>query len=478
MSFYSDLKKFNNRTALIFKDNNFSYEKLLRDADEVAKKIEKRSLIFVLGDNDPETIITLIASDICNSVVMLLDNKINYNALFELIRLYMPDIIVLSKEKKLKINNFESYYSIYNYNILKSKKEFKKQLNENLILLQTTSGSTGSPKNVRLSFKNLKSNSDAIIKNLNISSDDITITTLPPSYVFGLSILNTHLKSGAKIILNKSSIIEKDFWEKLILNKVNNFGGVPYIYEMISKVGLKKENFNYLNYTTVAGGHLHDNLKLSILDFYEKYNTSLITMYGAAEATARMSYLPAEFSRKKIGSIGIPIDGGSFYLEDENKNKIIEPNTNGELVYKGDNVCMGYAYSYEDLGKEDINKSILETRDIAYKDKDNFYYIIGKKDRYIKLAGNRISLDEVEKIIFNFGFKVVCCQNIKDKMSIFVNEKNIEKKIIDYISDYTSLHKNLFKVFCLEKFPLNKNNKIDYNSDLFKLLDRQTNKLY
>ena len=95
-----------------------------------------------------------------------------------------------------------------------------------------------------------------------------------------------------------------------------------------------------------------------------------------------------------------------------------------------------------------------------------------KKNRYIKLAGNRISLDEVEKIFFNFGYKVVCCQNIKDKMSIFVNEKNIEKKIIDYISDYTSLHKNLFKVFYLEKFPLNKNNKINYNSKLFKLLDR------
>ena len=147
---------------------------------------------------------------------------------------------------------------------------------------------------------------------------------------------------------------------------------------MLTKVGLKKENFNYLSYTTVAGGHLHDNLKLSIIDFYEKHDTSLITMYGAAEATARMSYLPVEFSRKKIGSIGIPIDGGEFYIEDE-KNKIIEPNVNGELIYKGDNVCMGYSNSYEDLAKDNINKSILETGDIAYKDKDNFYYIIGKK---------------------------------------------------------------------------------------------------
>ena len=247
MSFYSDLKKFNNRTALIFNDLNFSYTSLLEDADKIAKIIKKRSLIFILGDNDPETIISLVASDISNSVVMMLDNKINYNALTELIRLYMPDFIILSREIKLKINNFESYNAIYNYNILKSKNDFKKKLNENLFLLQSTSGTTGSPKNVRLSYKNLKSNSESIIKNLSISSNDITITTLPPSYVFGLSILNTHLKSGAKIVLNKSSIIEKSFWKKLIFNKVNNFGGVPYIYEMLTKVGLKKENFNYLS---------------------------------------------------------------------------------------------------------------------------------------------------------------------------------------------------------------------------------------
>ena len=80
------------------------------------------------------------------------DNKINYNALTELIRLYMPDFIILSREIKLKINNFESYNAIYNYNILKSKNDFKKKLNENLFLLQSTSGTTGSPKNVRLSY--------------------------------------------------------------------------------------------------------------------------------------------------------------------------------------------------------------------------------------------------------------------------------------------------------------------------------------
>ena len=211
MSFYSDLKKFNNRTALIFNDLNFSYTSLLEDADKIAKIINKRSLIFILGDNDPETIISLVASDISNSVVMMLDNKINSNALTELIRLYMPDFIILSREIKLKINNFENYNAIYNYDILKSKNDFKKILNENLFLLQSTSGTTGSPKNVRLSYKNLKSNTESIIKNLSISSNDTTITTLPPSYVFGLSILNTHLKSGAKIVLNKSSIIEKVF---------------------------------------------------------------------------------------------------------------------------------------------------------------------------------------------------------------------------------------------------------------------------
>ena len=131
-------------------------------------------------------------------------------------------------------------------------------------------------------------------------------------------------------------------------------------------------------------------------------------------------------------------------------------------------MCLGYANSSEDLIKKDINNSVLRTGDIGYFDKDGFFYIVGKKSRYIKIAGNRISLDEIEKIINEYGYKNVCNQQSKDTLNIFINEKDIEKKIISYVSNYTNLHESLFKVIFIESFPMTKNNKIDYNNKIFK----------
>ena len=119
-------------------------------------------------------------------------------------------------------------------------------------------------------------------------------------------------------------------------------------------------------------------------------------MYGAAEATSRMSYLKWKYSFKKIGSIGKPIPGGSFYLIDKKGKK---NDKKGELVYQGKNVCMGYAEKLSDLSLPDVNKGILKTGDLAYKDCDGFYYIKGRTNRYVKIYGMRVNLSELETIL-------------------------------------------------------------------------------
>jgi long-chain acyl-CoA synthetase len=470
MNFYNNLKNFKNNTALVINGKEkITYEDLIFEAEKFVSNIaEERSLIFILIDNDLESIVALIGSELNNSVIMLINPNINISALNKLINLYKPDYIFLSKEKNMETNDFELIFSYGVYELLKSIKFFSKKINKKLLFLQTTSGSTGSPKNVKLSYENLKSNTDSIINDLKISKNDIAITTLPPSYVYGLSIINTHLKVGAKIVLNKFSVLEKKFWNMLVFNKVNNFGAVPYIYEILIKIGLKEEFFKNLKYTTVAGGHLDNNLKLSLLKFYEKVGVKLITMYGAAEATSRMSILSPKYSQKKIGSIGVPISNGKIYIEDENKKIITKPYQRGELIFEGKNVFMGYANSFYDLYKQEENNYILKTGDIGYFDKDHFFYIVGKKNRYIKIIGNRISLDELQKIIYEFGYKNVCCQNLKDTLDIFINVENVEDKIQSYVAKYLSLNKSLIKINYLKSFPMTKNNKIDYNNIIFK----------
>ncbi|MBD1156629.1 AMP-binding protein [Pelagibacterales bacterium SAG-MED20] len=352
-------------------------------------------------------------------------------------------------------------------NYWKQKKRLKKKLNDDLALLISTSGSTGTSKLVRLSADNLNENINSIIQYLDISQNDISITTLPMSYVYGLSIINTHLNQGASIVLNNKSVIEKEFWNKLQKNKVTNFGGVPYTYSILEKIKLKNFDLSSLKYTTQAGGKINKQTAKNILKEYNALGIKLYIMYGAAEATARMSYLPWE-NIEKTQSIGKAIPGGEFYLEDSNKKVIKEINTNGELIYKGKNVCMGYAENFQDLTKGDKNKGTLKTGDIAYKDKDNFYYLVGRKDRYIKIYGMRINLQELEDIISNFGIENICMQEKENMINVFVKDDFELEKLKKHLTSVTKIHPSVFIFKTIKDFPLNKNYKISYNKELLK----------
>ena len=204
-----------------------------------------------------------------------------------------------------------------------------------LSLLVSTSGSTGSSKQVRISHENIKENTKSIVKYLNISEKDTCITTLPMSYVYGLSLINTHIYSGGTLVLNDRSVIEKKFWISLQKNKVNNFAGVPYIYQMLDKINFYKNDLKHIKYLTQAGGKLDTKLNKKILANFCNKKKDFYVMYGATEATARMSFLPPKFSNKKIGSIGIPIPGGEFWIENEKKkNNQKEQSIRGARLFR------------------------------------------------------------------------------------------------------------------------------------------------
>ena len=189
-------------------------------------------------------------------------------------------------------------------------------------------------------------------------------------------------------------------------------------------------------------------------------------MYGSAEATARMGYLPWKYVKEKSGSIGKAIQGGKFWLEDKNKKKIKHNQKSGELIYSGKNVSSGYATSYKDL-KEDNNSDILRTGDYAKKDKDGFYYLLGRSDRFIKIQGNRLNLEDIEIYTSSFGIKSVCKLKKNNKIAIFV-EKNVdEKMLLKKIKNKITIHPSNFLIKKISKFPINKNLKISYNHKMF-----------
>jgi acyl-coenzyme A synthetase/AMP-(fatty) acid ligase len=353
-------------------------------------------------------------------------------------------------------------FSFENYSLIRIKGNASPRLNDDLALLLTTSGSTGSPKLVRISYDNLEANANSIAEYLSIDKNERPITALPMSYTFGLSIINSHLIKGAAILLTSKSLMEKEFWTFLKEEKATSLSGVPYTFEMLKKLRFFNMNLEHLKTMTQAGGKMNDELNHKFSEFCNKSGINFFVMYGQTEATARMSYLPAKYSLSKLGSMGIAIPGGRFYLVDDNGETIVENEAVGELVYEGKNVSMGYAISREDLIRGDENNRVLITGDLAKRDAEGFYYIVGRKKRFIKLFGNRINLDETERLIKNITANVACA-GLDDKMVIYITDEELISKVKTFVVEKTKINQKAFKVTLIDSIPKNSSGKTIYS---------------
>ena len=219
------------------------------------------------------------------------------------------------------------------------------------------------------------------------------------NYTYGLSIINSHLLVGAVLLLTEKALTQKEFWNFFKEAGATSFGGVPYTYEMLDRLRFYRMELPSLRYMTQAGGKLIPELHKKFAEYAEKNGKKFIVMYGQCEATARMGYLPADKAIEKCGSMGIAIPGGRFRLIGLDGSTVTEPYTTGELVYEGDNVTLGYAECGEDLLKGDEQHGVLETGDMAQFDEEGFYYIVGRKKRFLKIYGNRVNLDEIDRMV-------------------------------------------------------------------------------
>ena len=327
----------------------------------------------------------------------------------------------------------------------------------------TTSGSTGSPKLVRQSYKNIEANTKSIVEYLQLNETERAITTLPMNYTYGISIINTHLWVGASIILTEKGLMQKEFWQQMKDFEATSFAGVPYTYEMLDKLRFFRMNLPSLRYMTQAGGKLSPELHHKFAQWAKDCGKKFIVMYGQTEATARMSYLPAEKSLEKYGSMGIAIPNGKFSLIDVNGEEIITPETVGELVYEGANVTLGYAECGLDLAKSDERHGKLITGDMAKFDADGFYYIVGRKKRFLKIYGNRVNLDETERLIKTEFKDLECaCTGVDDSMIIYTTNPIENDNIMAFVTSKTGINKAAFKIRNIDEIPKNEAGKTLY----------------
>lgn len=382
----------------------------------------RRRLVMCSINNDIGGLEGYLALLSANAVPMMVSSNVTSKSLDALIEAYQPDYLWLPQQQDASHwPNSECYANHRGYSLIGlNKNNCFPALHEDLALLLSTSGSTGSSKYVRLSHQNVWSNASAISEYLALSADELSITTLPPNYSYGLSILHSHLSVGAGVAVTTKTFFDRDFWKFLHEVRATSLAGVPYHYEILKKLRFTKMDLPHLRTLTQAGGRMSLDLIREYATHCKNTGMRFFTMYGQTEASPRMSYVPAEQAFAKAGTIGIPIPGGMFELQSETGAILSDAHLVGEIVYRGPNVCLGYAECRADLSLGDINCGVLHTGDLAERDDDGYYQIIGRKKRFIKIFGNRINLQDVELQLSTAGVDVACSGH-DDMLEVYIS---------------------------------------------------------
>lgn len=451
----------NSLAAIDDSGSSITYSELLQFSDVFNRLMEKRSLIFILSENVVGSLIGYIGA-LNNRIVPLIINANSEKELFNhLFTVYQPEYIWLPESMKNRFN-YSVLYNIYEYCLLKTGLP-SKTLNEELALLLPTSGSTGSTKLVRHSYKNIQSNARNVAEMFNLTKSERPIVSLPMYYTMGLSVVSSHLYVGATLLLVKNSLLSPVFWIFLKEQRATSFTGVPYSFEVLAKLRFTRMNLPDLKLITQGGGKMSENLFNMYAEYAHNNDKKFIATYGQTECTARMTYLPAELATSKTCSIGIAEPNGELWIVDENGNKVEDLEASGQMVFKGDNVTLGYAYNLDDLAKGDENNGIRFTGDIVRRDKDGCYYVIGRMERFLKLYGFRVGLDECESMIKEAFHIESACIGDDENMLIYLTNKDCYEKVISLLSKKTGIIASAFQVRIIDEIPKNEAGKTMYN---------------
>ncbi|MFZ2526682.1 MAG: AMP-binding protein [Rhodococcus sp. (in: high G+C Gram-positive bacteria)] len=437
--FAASLAAHGDRTALIVDGVDISYRELADQVASVAARLgATRRLVLIAGANALDPIVAYLAALSAGHPVLLVPGG-NAGTLAAMIESYRPDVVVDD-------GRIDEYAP-----------ESTHDLHPDLALLLSTSGSTGSPKLVRLSHDNVQANAESIAAYLDIRDTDRAITTLPMHYCYGLSVLHSHLVRGAAVVLTDRSVTEPEFWDLVRGHRVSALAGVPYTFDLLDRVGFADRDVPSLRYVTQAGGRLGPERVHEYAELGRRRGFDFVVMYGQTEATARMAYLPPELAAQYPDTIGIPVPGGSFRIE-----PVPECDDGaGELVYTGPNVMLGYATAPGDLalGRE-VDE--LRTGDLAVRTDAGLYRIVGRRSRFAKLFGLRIDLHRVDAVLGEHG--LTACSAGGERDLIVAVEGADPQHVRGLAARASGLPVSAVRVVSVAELPRTENGKPDFRA--------------
>lgn len=434
-------KKDRSRVAVIDDSGrSITYGDICDFSIEFAKYLPQRALIFILSENRIGSLLGYTSALSNRIVPLILSAKTEEGLLNNLRDMYKPEYMWVPDEMVEKLG-YEKVFSAWDYTLVKTGFPTV-PLYEDLSLLLPTSGSTGSPKLVRHSYRNIEANADNVRRLFELTESEKAMAILPMHYTMGLSVIASHLLAGATLLLSGRSLLDKGFWS--MLKEATSFTGVPYSYDILTKMRFTRMDLPNLKTITQGGGKLTPEMWQTLAQYAHDKGKKFIATYGQSECTARMAYLPAEMALSKTCSIGFAEPGGQLSIVDAEGNETFEGEAVGEMVYRGENVTLGYATCQDDLLKGDENHGVMYTGDLARRDEDGCYYIVGRLKRFLKIFGLRIGLDEVEQLI-KAQYETDCyCKGNDEKLVVLVTNASIVEELPSFIEEKTHLfHQNI-----------------------------------
>lgn len=455
---FLDLDKKDRSKIAVIDDSgrSITYGEICDFSKKFSKYLSKRSLIFILSENKIGSLLGYTAS-LSNRIVPLIISAKTEEGLYTNLRdMYRPEYLWVPNELVAKLG-YEAIFSAWDYSLVKTGYPIV-PLYEELSLLLPTSGSTGSPKLVRHSYRNIEANADNVRRLFELKEDEKAMAILPIHYTMGLSVIASHLLTGATLLLSGRSLLDKAFWS--MLKEATSFTGVPYSYDILTKMRFTRMDLPKLKIITQGGGKLTPEMWQTLAQYAHDKGKKFIATYGQSECTARMAYLPAQLAMIKVCSIGIAEPGGQLSIVDNEGLETFEGEATGEMVYRGENVTLGYATCQEDLQKSDENHGVMHTGDLAHRDADGCYFIVGRKKRFLKIFGLRIGLDEVENLIKS-EYKIDCyCKGNDEKLIVLVTDRSIMDKLPTFIEEKTHLFHQKIEVQVVEAILRNEAGKV------------------
>jgi long-chain acyl-CoA synthetase len=432
-----------------------SYKQTFHRADELLKGYA-RGVVALLCERNIETVIGYLGTLRCNQVPFLFDASLDKNVIAQLLDSYHVELVF--GPSSIVIDGYEVIETYGSYSLLnRVHTKIAEDIHPDLALIIPTSGTTGDPKSVRLSAKNIQSCTESIVRYLALNSSRRAISLLPLQYSYGLSVLNSIAEARGTYCISSHSPVSRDFWNEIVKYQVTDLSAVPFVFESIRRMRFSNDILNTLKYVTQAGGRLDVKLTSHFFDMFSRYGVKYFTMYGQTEASPRISYLDPEFAEEKSGSVGTALDIGEVCL-----SNIDQVSNEGELIYSGPNVCLGYAMDRTDLSRSDDFKGVLKTGDLARIDDDGFIYVTGRLKRSIKVHGVSVNLDFIESYIQECGFDARLVGQ-DDRVVVLVVEKN-EDMVMRLLKNHFPFHNSVWKVVMIENILLTNSGKTDYKA--------------